>query len=150
MIACRDCPHLQITSRTCSLMDKWLKLSYCYWQRPVIMYCHQHRPIHRPIHIPQLNFRHQRFESMDVLRYHNSGLLLCAMLIIPSPWLGSVTFLSYQDRSARFHTYVYHLCNFVLRFSVLPYSIPSTVFRTCNFSCRLDIHDPNNSWQKCY
>ena len=83
------------------LVQQWLKLLYCYWHRPVIVYCHQHRPIH--IHIPQLNFRYQRFDSIDVLHYHNSGLLLCAMLI-PSSWLGSVTFLSYQDPSARFRT----------------------------------------------
>jgi len=84
------------------LVQRCLKLFYCYWQRPMIVYCHQHRQLHRPIHIPQLNFRYQRFDSMASQCY---------------------TFLSHQDRSARFRTYVFYRCRYVLAFSVLAYSI---------------------------
>ena len=44
------------------LVQQLLKLLYCYWQRLVIVYCHQRRPIH--IHISHLNFRYHRFDSI--------------------------------------------------------------------------------------
>ena len=99
----------------------------------MIVYCHQHRPIH--IHIPQLNFRYQRADSMDVLHYYNSGLLLCAMLI-PSSWLGSVilscdikiaqpvfvlTFSTAADTYLRF-PYL-RIPSLLLTFSVLAFSV---------------------------